>query len=238
FILKRKAGHCEYFAAATVLLLRHAGIPARLANGYAVNEYDSRQGLYIVRSRHAHAWATAYINGVWQAIDSTPSQWLSMEAEHASLWQPFNDWWSNCMFYFSQWQFQQIRQNAELELLGWLTALLLAGYPVWKAYSAKRRLSRIARLMKTAALKPLCQGLDSEFYLIEQCLQNTTQARQHNESIQQWVQRLQIPALNRLYRLHYRLRFDPHRLSAKQRQLLQQLAKEWMDNFQNNAAKH
>jgi hypothetical protein len=69
-------------------------------------------------------------------------------------------------------------------------------------------------------------------------LQNTGQARRHNESIQQWIKRLQIPALNRLYRLHYRLRFDPAGLSAEQRQLLQQQAKEWTDNFQNNAAKH
>ncbi|MGZ8175178.1 transglutaminase-like domain-containing protein, partial [Methylobacter sp.] len=231
FMLKRKAGHCEYFAVATVLLLRHSGIPARLANGYAINEYDSRQGLYIVRSRHAHAWAIAYINGVWQAVDSTPSQWLAMETEHASLWQPLNDWWSNCMFYFSQWQFQQ---NAELEL----PALLLPVFLVWWIYSASQKLNRNAPLKKTAVLKTACQGFDSEFYLIEQCLQNTGQARRHNESIQQWVGRLQIPALNRLYKLHYRLRFDPVGLSAEQRQLLQQQAKEWTDDFQNNAAKH
>ncbi|MGZ4996880.1 MAG: transglutaminase-like domain-containing protein [Methylobacter sp.] len=231
FMLKRKAGHCEYFAVATVLLLRQSGIPARLANGYSVNEYDSRQGLYIVRSRHAHAWATAYIDGVWRAVDSTPSQWLAMEMEHASLWQPLTDWWSNCMFYFSQWQFQP---NPELELL----ALLLPVFLAWWIYSARQKLNRNVPLTKTAALKPSYQGFDSEFYLIEQCLQNTDQARRHNESIQQWVGRLQIPALNRLYRLHYRLRFDPIGLSAEQRRLLQQQAKEWTDDFQNNPARH
>lgn len=231
FMLKRKSGHCEYFAVATVLLLRHSGIPARLANGYAINEYDSRQGLYIVRSRHAHAWAIAYINGVWQPVDSTPSQWLAMETEHASLWQPLNDWWSNCIFHFSQWQFQQ---NAELEL----PALLLPVFLAWWIYSARQKLNRNVPFTKTAVLKTSYQGFDSEFYLIEQCLQNTGQARRHNESIQQWIKRLQIPALNRLYRLHYRLRFDPAGLSAEQRQLLQQQAKEWTDNFQNNAAKH
>ena len=62
FMLERHAGHCEYFAAATVFLLRYAGIPARLANGYSVSEYDSNQNLYIVRSRHAHAWALAFID--------------------------------------------------------------------------------------------------------------------------------------------------------------------------------
>jgi hypothetical protein len=235
FMLKRKAGHCEYFAVATVLLLRQAGIPARLANGYAVDEYDSKQGLYIVRSRHAHAWATAYINGVWQAVDSTPSQWLAMETQHASLWQPITDWWSNCVFYFSQWQFQQSGQNAKLELPA---ALLLMVYLAWRIFAAKGKLNLNAQFAKTAELETCYPGFDSEFYLIEQCLKNSAQARRHNESVQQWIGRLQIPALDRLYQLHYRLRFDPKGLSAKQRQLLQQQAKAWTDDFQNNAARH
>jgi len=235
FMIKRKAGHCEYFAVATVLLLRQSGIPARLSSGYAVDEYDNRQGLFIVRSRHAHAWATAYINGVWQAVDSTPSQWLAMETQHAGLWQPLADWWSNCVFYFSQWQFQQTEQNAKLELL---LALVLVIYLVWRNFSAKRGLNRNAQITKTAGLKPPYQGFDSEFYLIEHYLQNTDQARRPNESIQQWIKRLQIPALNRLYQLHYRLRFDPGGLSVEQRRQLQQLVKEWADDFQNNTAKH
>lgn len=228
FMLKRKAGHCEYFAAATVLLLRQAGVPARLATGYSVSEYDNRQGLYIVRSRHAHAWAIAYINGIWQALDTTPSQWLAMETEQASLWQPLTDGWSNCVFHFRQWQLQPSRQqNVLLELSA---ALFLALYLAWRIYSAKRKLPPT---VETAALKPVYQGLDSEFYLIEQCLQNTAQARQYNESIQHWVGRLQLPALDRLYKLHYRLRFDPVGLSSEQRQQLQRLATEWARAFQD-----
>ena len=38
FLLEQRKGHCEYFAAATVLLLREAGIPARYAVGYSVQE--------------------------------------------------------------------------------------------------------------------------------------------------------------------------------------------------------
>ncbi|MBL6986365.1 MAG: transglutaminase domain-containing protein [Methylobacter sp.] len=231
FMLKRKAGHCEYFAAATVLLLRQAGVPARLANGYSVDEYDERLGLYIVRSRHAHAWALAYINGVWQAVDSTPSQWLAMETKHAGLWQPLTDWWSNCVFQFRQWQLQQTdRQNAEL---GLFAALLLTLYLLWRIYSAKRKLSRKVQ-QETTAFKPAYQGLDSEFYLIEQGLQQTAQARRTNESIQQWVQRLQLPALIHLHQLHYRLRFDPLGLPAEQRLQLQQLTRAWLDEFKSH----
>lgn len=236
FMLKRKAGHCEYFAAATVFLLRQAGIPARFANGYSVDEYDNGQDLYVVRSRHAHAWAIAYINGAWQAIDSTPAQWLAMETEHASLWQPLTDGWSNCVFHFRQWQLQQTKeQNERLGLLG---ILLLSIYLVWRIYSAKRKLNRNVQQAIAAAPEPAYQGMDSEFYLIEQSLQHTDQARRDNESIMQWVKRLQLPSLNQLYALHYQLRFDPMGLSSEQRQQLQQQARAWVDNFRNSRVRH
>jgi len=84
FMLRRKAGHCEYFAVASTLLLRSYGIPARLANGYAMQEYSAFEGMYIVRRRHAHAWAIAQIEGVWHAVDSTSAQWIEMEEEQDS----------------------------------------------------------------------------------------------------------------------------------------------------------
>ncbi len=235
FMLKRKAGHCEYFAAATVLLLRQAGIPARLSNGYAVDEYDSREDLYIVRSRHAHAWATAYIDGVWLAVDTTPSQWLAMESEHASLWQPLTDAWSNGVFHFRCWQLQQTRQ--QMAILGFLTALLLTAYFIWCMTSAQRKLNRKPQALNTTAPKPAFQGLDSEFYLIEQGLHHTAWARQNNESIQQWMVRLNQPELNRLYQLHYRLRFDPLGLSHEQRRQLREQARAWAGHFQNSTGK-
>lgn len=236
FMLRRKAGHCEYFAIATVLLLRQAGIPARLANGYAVDEYDSRQDLYIVRRRHAHAWAIAYINGEWQAVDSTPGQWLAIETEHAGIWQPLTDMWSKWVFYFRQWQLQHTQQqNAGIVLLA---GLLLSIYLAWHIFFAKRKLKRNVRHAKTAAPKSVYQGMDSEFYLIEQRLQHTAQARRHNETIQHWVKRLQLPLLNQLYKLHYQLRFDPMGLSIEQRQQLQQQARAWVTDFQNSSVKH
>ena len=58
FLLKTRAGHCEYFATATVLLLRELGIPARYAVGYAVHE-TSRQRLRRAL-RDAHAWCLVW----------------------------------------------------------------------------------------------------------------------------------------------------------------------------------
>lgn len=57
FLEVTRQGHCEYFASATVLLLRAAGIPARYATGYSVQEWSDLEQAYIIRQRHAHAWA-------------------------------------------------------------------------------------------------------------------------------------------------------------------------------------
>jgi hypothetical protein len=225
FILKRKVGHCEYFAVASVLLLRQAGIPARLANGYAVEEYDPQQNLYLVRRRHAHAWAIAYLHGRWQTVDSTPSEWLEMENEQASVFQPINDWFSNALFQFKQWQ----AQAGEKQNTVWLgAALLLACYISWRIYSARRQLIRESKVAKITKEPCTYQGLDSEFYLIEQQFLETQQARANNESIQEWVKRLQMPELIALAKLHYRLRFDPQGIQSEQRKQLQQQVTGWL----------
>jgi protein-glutamine gamma-glutamyltransferase len=73
FLLGHRSGHCEYFASATSLLLRSAGIPTRYVVGYSVHEYSPSEQQYIVRARNAHAWVTAYINGSWITVDTTPA---------------------------------------------------------------------------------------------------------------------------------------------------------------------
>lgn len=91
FLRQTRRGHCEYFATATVLLLRAAGIPARYAVGYVVEDYSALERAYIARARHAHAWALAYVDGAWMTLDSTPSQWFEWEDERASRWQLVQD---------------------------------------------------------------------------------------------------------------------------------------------------
>ncbi len=46
FLLTSHCGHCEYFATATVLLLREAGIPARYVTGYGIPE-NARHGEHL-----------------------------------------------------------------------------------------------------------------------------------------------------------------------------------------------
>jgi protein-glutamine gamma-glutamyltransferase len=73
FLFERKEGHCEYFASAMVILLRSAGIPARLVNGFAGVEWNDMGNYLIIRQQHAHSWVEAFIPGKgWSVFDPTP----------------------------------------------------------------------------------------------------------------------------------------------------------------------
>ncbi len=72
FVLNKRAAHCQYFASATVMMLRAVGIPARYASGYYAHELEP-EGTTIVRGRDAHAWAEAYLQNIgWVSLDATP----------------------------------------------------------------------------------------------------------------------------------------------------------------------
>ncbi|MGE5189736.1 MAG: DUF3488 and DUF4129 domain-containing transglutaminase family protein [Gemmatimonadota bacterium] len=73
FLFSRKAGYCEHFATALCLLLRGAGIPARVAAGYLGGEWSPVGNYLIVRQSDAHAWTEAWIGGGWTTLDATPS---------------------------------------------------------------------------------------------------------------------------------------------------------------------
>jgi len=104
FLVGSRSGHCEYFATATVLLLRAAGVPARYAIGFSVQEWSRLEQRWIVRSRHAHAWALAHVDGVWREVDTTPPIWADAERDEASMLEPLRDLWSWGGFLFSRWR--------------------------------------------------------------------------------------------------------------------------------------
>jgi hypothetical protein len=73
FLTLHRAGHCELFASAMVLLARTQGIPARVVGGFRVTERNPITGRVVVRDRNAHAWVEAWIDGAWRAWDPTPT---------------------------------------------------------------------------------------------------------------------------------------------------------------------
>ncbi len=74
FLFTRKKGHCEYFASSMVIMLRLAGIPARLVNGFMGIEWNDLGQYMVVRQHHAHSWVEAYLpEKGWVVYDPTPA---------------------------------------------------------------------------------------------------------------------------------------------------------------------
>ncbi len=87
FLLVNRQGHCEYFASAMVVLLRLAGVPARIVNGF-YGGVTNRYGDYVaLRRSDAHSWVEAYFPGLgWATFDPTPSAALDLRSSQ-SWWQ-------------------------------------------------------------------------------------------------------------------------------------------------------
>ena len=251
FLTKTHAGHCEYFASATTLLLREAGIAARYATGFSVQEKGSGDD-YLVRERHAHAWARAWIGGAWVDIDTTPPQWFSIESGNASAWESVTDAWSWLRFAWGRYQTAEEDAIPQPVLLG-LLAVLFAGL----AWSILRR---PARRMEAEARKGMTAisgiGADSEFYRIEKLLARRNLGREPSEPVSEWLARierhcvaagmsdatvqdalrgdqppqdqLRMDDLRAIARLHYRLRFDPQPMGAAARDELRVRAERWL----------
>lgn len=77
FLDSRHAAHCEYFASATVMMLRANDVPARYVTGYVADEvHEDDDRLWYARNRDAHAWVEAFDEetGQWFAVESTPGR--------------------------------------------------------------------------------------------------------------------------------------------------------------------
>ncbi|WP_229509274.1 DUF3488 and transglutaminase-like domain-containing protein [Massilia sp. CCM 8734] len=72
FLFKTRAGFCEHYASAFVVLMRAAGVPARVVMGYQGGEFNPIDGFLSVRQSEAHAWAEVWIAGRgWLRVDPT-----------------------------------------------------------------------------------------------------------------------------------------------------------------------
>jgi hypothetical protein len=71
FLFDSLTGTCSDFATAMTVLVREAGIPARYVEGYIVEEFDSESGVFLIKTKHSHAFAEVYINGQWVIFEPT-----------------------------------------------------------------------------------------------------------------------------------------------------------------------
>ncbi|RLA10480.1 MAG: DUF3488 domain-containing protein [Gammaproteobacteria bacterium] len=72
FLFDSKRGFCENYAGSFALLMRAAGIPARIVAGYQGGEFNEVGNYLIVRQSDAHAWTEVWLeNRGWVRVDPT-----------------------------------------------------------------------------------------------------------------------------------------------------------------------
>jgi transglutaminase-like putative cysteine protease len=72
FLFDTRRGFCEHYASAFTVLMRAAGIPARVVTGYLGGEVNPVGGYVLVRQADAHAWAEIWLENIgWIRVDPT-----------------------------------------------------------------------------------------------------------------------------------------------------------------------
>lgn len=175
FLFNTRAGFCGHFASAFVLLMRAAGVPARVVTGYQGGEWNALGGYFIVRQSDAHAWAEVWIDGEgWQRVDPTAvaaperlsrglrdllpdsgdlaarlvrnNRWLG---ELLRTWDAANTWWRRRVVEFDQQAQLSLLQKLGLPDADYraMAALLLGAAALWAAVLAwrQRRFGRPGR---------------------------------------------------------------------------------------------
>lgn len=72
FLFETKRGYCEHYASSFTILMRLAGIPARVVTGYQGGEMNPLDNYMTLRQSDAHAWSEVYLEGKgWVRVDPT-----------------------------------------------------------------------------------------------------------------------------------------------------------------------
>ena len=237
FLLSSHSGHCEYFASATVMLLRQMGIPARYAVGYSVQELDEAKDRYIVRERHGHAWCLYWDEeqACWKDLDTTPGTWFAIEEQNASLIERFTDAISEFRYSFAKLRW--LNQDGSFQRYLYAGLAMTMVFVFWRIMRNRNRSKRIAHDPLDALLRR--QGDDSELYLIEEWMKGEGFRRSHAEPMSKWIQRIGqfsdagLPALATILSLHYRYRFDSKVFPDEDRAKLADLSAKWLKSHRS-----
>ncbi len=208
FLTTDRAGHCEYFATAAVLALRQLGIPSRYVTGHVVDEWSDREGAWLVRARHAHAWAQAWIDGGWVSVDVTPRDWLGLESALQDS-TPVRDYLSWLHFQFTSWRLSDREGSAPS--LWWLALVVpLGGWVLWGVVRRSQRTAVAART-KAQSDEPSWPEIGS----LLSALEVAGHRRPPSRPLRMWLSELPgIPGvlhgrLRDWAGLHARWRYDP-----------------------------
>lgn len=72
FMFETRRGFCEHYASSFTVMMRMAGIPARVVTGYQGGWYNDLGQYVLVRQSDAHAWTEVWLpNAGWTRVDPT-----------------------------------------------------------------------------------------------------------------------------------------------------------------------
>ena len=148
FLFDKRVGFCGHYASALAILMRAAGVPARVVLGYRGGEINQHGDFLVVRQSLAHAWTEVWTGSEltgWRRIDltdivpardpetgqATPTTAAAATGVTARAAQRANrPWYEQAAFQTrlwleyveSRWDRWAIGYNSEVqsELLGWL----------------------------------------------------------------------------------------------------------------------
>lgn len=148
FLFQTRAGFCEHYSSAFVVLMRALDIPARVVNGYQGAELNPVDGTWNIRQSDAHAWAEVWFDEQgWRRIDPTaavapervelgaepllqaeePSffsqghlSWLGEQARHMRYqWEALNNRWNQWVLNYNKERQQSLLEKLGLPRLDW-----------------------------------------------------------------------------------------------------------------------
>jgi len=161
FLFNTRRGFCGHYASAFTMLMRAAGIPARVVGGYQGGDWNPVGGYLIVRQSHAHAWSEIWLSrSGWTRVDPTGA--IAPERIERGIEASFPDedllpgglmrdseffWqagmiWDNVNARWNDWvvQFNRLRQEELLAELGF-------DDPDWRAFAATLGLGLVAAMV-------------------------------------------------------------------------------------------
>lgn len=233
FLLQKRSGFCEYYATAAALLLRSMNIPSRYAVGYAVFEKSNLENNYIVRDRHAHAWAEAYINGRWVVVDTTPSDWGQRDAENASIFEPLWDVFSLLRHKYRRYQ---IGAGEDYTPIFTGVVVVLIAFLAIRIYR-RMRMERAAEAGEMYEAR-LFDRVITPFTPVMDALIAAQGRPDNNESVADWAKRsgfwsnFNEREFKQLYNLHLQSRFDSQEMPSEKRVIMEKGAKKLLSELE------
>lgn len=221
FLFSTHEGYCEHYASAFTVLMRAAGVPARVVTGYQGGFWNQLGNYLLVRNSDAHAWSEVWLAGQgWVRFDPTAAarpERVSLGAGAAAggerswyrndwlqgvrnQWDIVNRWWDQGVTRFDALRQRSMLtpfgiRNADTTVLGILLAIsLIIFMAVGLAWALLRRRSS----------DPLREALRQ----LERKLARKGIVREHAEGPQHYLkraaralpaQRAELAALTRRY---------------------------------------